>query len=102
MALQKHKPTVPVVPLWELIAQLLPEHDAETEWWTLAEIAPLLGIKRRALAKHARDLWPEAEGHWRLKYSQAISLIRRVVYAGRKLPSRASLERKIKTKKERN
>ena len=87
-------------PLWQLVAELLPDHDPETEWWSIKEIAPLLGLTPRALMKHARDLWPAHEGQYRLKYSQAVSLIRRVCYAGRKLPSRASIERKLKIKKE--
>ena len=78
-------------PLWQLIVELLPPRDAETEWFNLADVAAPLGITPHALSKHARDLWPSHEGHWRLKYSQCVSLIRRVCYAGRKLPSRAQV-----------
>lgn len=84
---------------WQLIAELLPLKDAETEWYSVREIAPLLGLKPRSLMKHCRDLWPDWEGQYRLDHSQAISLIRRVCYAGRKLPSRASIERKLNAKK---
>jgi hypothetical protein len=86
-------------PLWQLIAALLPPKDAETEWFSVREIAPLLGLKPRSVMKHCRDLWPNWEGQYRLNYGQAVSVIRRVVYAGRKLPSRASIERKLKAKK---
>lgn len=85
--------------LWQLIVELLPAKDAETEWFSVREIAPLLGLKPRSVMKHCRDLWPDWEGQYRLKHSQAVSLIRRVVYAGRKLPSRASIECKIRAKK---
>lgn len=77
--------------LWELIVAQLPEKDAATEWYSLSEIAPLLNLTPHSLTKHCRDLWPNWEGHWRLNYSQAVALIRRVAYAGRKLPSRAEL-----------
>lgn len=76
----------PQLKLWERIVAQLPPKDIETEWYSLTEIAPLLGIKPRSLAKHCRDLWPKWEGHYRLNYSQAISLIRRVCYAGKKVP----------------
>lgn len=79
-------------PLWQLIVDRLPARDPETEWYTIAEIAPLVGLRPRSLTKHARDLWPAWDGHYRLNYSQAVSLIRRVAYAGRRLPSRAELE----------
>jgi hypothetical protein len=82
-------------PLWQLVVEHLPEKDPETEWYNLQEIAPLVGITPRSLSKHCRDLWPGWEGHYRLKYSQAISLIRRVCYAGRKLPPRSHFEREI-------
>ncbi len=71
--------------LWERIVARLPSKASE-EWYSLREIAPLLGIKPRSLAKHCRDLWPHWEGHYRLNHSQAVSLIRRVCYAGKKVP----------------
>jgi hypothetical protein len=43
-------------PLWQLVVALLPDRDPETEWFSIQEIAPLLGITPRALMKHARDL----------------------------------------------
>lgn len=86
-------------PLWQLIAALLPAKDAETEWFTVAEIAPLVGLQSPSVLKHCRDLWPDWEGQYRLNYGQAVSLIRRVCYAGRKLPSRAFIERRIQAKK---
>lgn len=81
------------MPMWQLIAALLPSKDTETEWFSVREIAPLVGLKPRSLMKHCRDLWPNWEGQYRLDYDQATSLIRRVCYAGRNLPSRASVER---------
>lgn len=85
--------------LWQLIVELLPPKDPETEWFSVREVAPLLGLQPRSVMKHCRDLWPDWEGQYRLNYGQTVSLIRRVVYAGRKLPSRAAIERKIKAKK---
>lgn len=85
--------------LWQLIVELLPAKDPDTEWFSVREIAPLVGLRPRSVMKHCRDLWPDWEGQYRLNLDQAISLIRRVVYAGRKLPSRASLERKLKAKR---
>jgi hypothetical protein len=86
-------------PLWQLLVQLLPERDPETEWFSIAEVAPLLGIKSRSLLKHARDLWPNWEGQYRLNLGQVHSLIRRVCYAGRKLPDRATVEAQVEAKK---
>jgi hypothetical protein len=85
----------PVKPLWQLIVELLPTRCPETEWYNLKDIAPHLGIKPHALEKHAGDLWPNHEGHYRLNFSQAVSLIRRVCYAGKKLPTREQLELKM-------
>lgn len=78
-------------PLWQLVVAALPPRDVETEWFSLHEIAPLLNLTPHALTHHCRDLWPTHEGHWRLSYSQAVNLIRRVCYAGRKLPSKAQV-----------
>ena len=78
-------------PLWQLIVALLPSIDAGTEWFSPADIAPLVNLTPHALLKHCRDLWPNHEGQWRLNYSQAVSVIRRVCAAGRKLPARADL-----------
>lgn len=74
--------------LWEKIADNLPARDPQTEWYSIEDIAPLLGIKPRILRSHCRDLWPNHDGyaHWRLDHSQAIRLIRRVCWAGRKVP----------------
>ena len=84
---------VPMVePLWKLIVRLLPSRDPSTEWYTVAKIAPLVGMKPRALLHHARDLWPDWEGHYRLSHEEATRLIRRACAAGRKLPSRAAVE----------
>jgi hypothetical protein len=82
-------------PLWELLAELLPARDPESEWYSVADIAPLLGIKRRSVLKHARDLWPGHEGHYRLNKEQAVRLLRRVCYSGRKLPAREVVEAAI-------
>lgn len=79
-------------PLWELILERLPHRDEKTEWYALSEIAPLVGIQRQSLARHARDLWPNWEGHYRLNREQARQLIRRVCYAGRKIPPRREFE----------
>jgi len=78
-------------PLWQLVVALLPPIDAGTEWFALTDIAPLLNLSPHALSKHCRDLWPRHEGHWRLNYSQATAVIRRVCTAGRKRPQRADL-----------
>lgn len=75
----------PSLQLWERIVARLPTKSPE-EWYSLKEIAPLLGLKPRSLAKHARDLWPRWEGHYRLDHARAVSLIRRVCYAGKKVP----------------
>jgi hypothetical protein len=77
--------TVPNTPRWKRIAEQLPPREAE-EWYKLSDIAPLLGIKPRALLEHARDLWPDWEGHFRLNYEQAVRLIKRVSWAGKKVP----------------
>lgn len=77
--------------LWQLVTELLPPRDGIAERFTLPDIAPLLGITSHALSKHARDLWPQNEGHWRLSHAQAVTLIRRVCWAGRKLPPRAQV-----------
>ena len=79
-------------PLWALIAARLPERAEPAEWYSLADIAPLVGIQPRSLARHARDLWPHWEGHYRLTKEQAVTLIRRACYAGRKLPPRSDYE----------
>ncbi|HEX8834301.1 MAG TPA: hypothetical protein VF719_08870 [Abditibacteriaceae bacterium] len=73
--------------LWQIIAAQLPAKDETSEWYSLREIAPLVGLQPRSLAKHCRDLWPAWEGHYRLNHAQAIRLIRRVVVSGRKLPA---------------
>lgn len=79
------KNATPKPQLWERIVVRLPAKSPE-EWYSLKEIAPHLGLKPRSLAKHARDLWPRWEGHYRLDHAQAASLIRRVCYAGKKVP----------------
>ena len=86
---------MPTDPLWRLIVQLLPSRDPDTEWYTVAELAPLVGVKPRALLHHARQLWPGWEGRYRLNHEQAVRLVRRACAAGRKLPSRESLETRI-------
>ena len=80
-------------PLWQLLVTLLPPREPETEWYSISDLSPLLGIKPRSLLKHAHDLWPTWEGHYRLNYDQAVRLIRRVCAAGRKLPSREAVLR---------
>jgi hypothetical protein len=75
----------PRVPCWQSIAARLPAIDPSTEWYTLDQIAPLLGIKVSALTYHCRGLWPGHVGHWRLSRADAERLIKRVCRAGKKV-----------------
>jgi len=80
-------------PLWELLARLLPRG---AEWHTPADVAALFGLTPRAVLKHCRDLWPQWEGQYRLDLDQATRLIRRIVFAGRRVPSREAILRRLK------
>lgn len=80
-------------PLWELLARLLP---TGAEWYTPADVAALFGLTSRAVMKHCRDLWPQWEGQYRLNCDEAARLIRRIVFAGRRVPSRAQVEKSLK------
>ncbi len=73
-------------PLWELLARLLPR---AAEWHTPADVARLFGLTTAAVLKHCRDLWPQWEGQYRLDRDESTRLIRRIVAAGRRVPSRA-------------
>ena len=85
------------VPLWELIARLLPARDSEgAEWYTPADVAALFGLTARAVMKHCRDLWPQWEGQYRLSEVEARRLVRRIVFAGRRVPTRAAVEKRLK------
>lgn len=81
------------VPLWELLARLLPRH---AEWYTPADVALLFDLTPRGVLKHCRDLWPQWEGQYRLSADEASRLIRRIVFAGRRVPSRAQVEKRLK------
>lgn len=81
------------VPLWELLARLLP---SGAEWYTPADVASLFGLTSRAVLKHCRDLFPHWEGQYRLDGDQARRLIKRIVFAGRRVPTRAQIEAQIK------
>lgn len=81
------------VPLWELLTRLLPRH---AEWYTPADVARLFDLTSRAVLKHCRDLWPQWEGQYRLNGDEATRLIRRIVFAGRRVPSRAQIEKRLK------
>ncbi len=72
-----------IIPLWTLIVERLPNRCPETEFYTLTDIAPLLGVKKKSLGKHAARLWPHHRGHWRLDYADAQRLIRYGVACGR-------------------
>lgn len=78
-----------VQPVWAKIALQLPPRDPDAEWYAIKDIAPLLGIKERALQYHARQLFPQHEGQFRLSHAQAVRLIRRVCASGRKVPLKA-------------
>lgn len=92
---------VEAAPLWVLVVELLPSKDAESEFYTLKEIAPLLGrVTPAQLSSHAQDLWPRWEGYYRLNYSQAVSLIRRYCLVGRRLHARADLEARVRQMRE--
>lgn len=80
-------------PLWELLARLLP---SGAEWYTPADVAKLFGITSRGVLRHCRDLWPQWEGQYRLNADEAVRLIRRIVFAGRRVPSRAQVEKRLK------
>ena len=80
-------------PLWELLARLLPR---TAEWHTPADIALLFGLTPPAVLKHCRDLWPQWEGQYRLDRDEATRLIKRIVFAGRRVPSRESVLRRLK------
>lgn len=93
-------PVIPIpnstgeVPLWELLARLLP---SSAEWHTPADVAALFGLTPRAVLKHCRDLWPQWEGQYRLDPEEATRLIKRIVFAGRRVPSRESVLRRLKS-----
>ena len=80
-------------PLWELLARLLPRG---AEWYTPADVAAIFGLTSRAVLKHCRDLWPQWEGQYRLDAGEAARLIKRIVFAGRRVPSRAAVEKKLR------
>jgi hypothetical protein len=69
---------------WQQIVERLPQRAAD-EWYTLRDLSPFLGVKPNSLSKHARDLWPQHTGHWRLSFEEASRLIRRVCLAGKKV-----------------
>ena len=73
-------------PLWSTIARALPPRDPASEWYSIKDLAPLVGLKPRALQLHARRLFPDHEGQFRLDHEQAVRLIRRVCASGRKVP----------------
>ena len=85
-------PSPDEAPLWELLALLLPRG---AEWYTPTDIAALFGLTSRAVLKHCRDLWPRWEGQYRLDAAQAGRLIKRIVFAGRRVPTRAAVEREL-------
>lgn len=88
-------------PLWQLVVELLPVKDPETEFYSLRDIAPLLGrVTPAQLSSHAQDLWPRWEGHYRLNYAQAVSLIRRYCQVGRLLHPRPDLEQMVLNQRE--
>lgn len=65
--------------------------DPNAEWYELEVVAPLLGITEHATRRHCRDLWPRTPSRperkiWRLSLEEAQRLIKRVVYAGKKVP----------------
>ncbi len=69
---------------YQLIIELLPLRDPETEWFTLRDIAPLFKITERQLRRYCEELWPHRKGeHKRLNFTDACSLIRRAWFAGR-------------------
>jgi len=89
------KPSAPL-PLWALFAALLPLKVAGADFYTPAEIADVVGIGAASVLHHCRDLFPSHEGQYRLTRKQAELVLIRVCAVGRKLPSRASLERRLK------
>lgn len=91
--LSRGEPPQGEVPLWELLARLLP---SGAEWHTPADVAALFGLTSRGVLKHCRDLWPQWEGQYRLSADEATRLIRRIVFAGRRVPSRAQVEKCLK------
>lgn len=82
-------------PLWELMSRLLPPG---AEWYRPADIAALFGLTPRAVMKHCRDLWPSRDGQYRLSFDEARRVIRRICFAGRRVPSREIVEAKLRQK----
>lgn len=86
---------------WELACALLPERDTEegTEYYDLRDIARCLGpVTSDRLARHAKDLWPNYEGFYRLSFSEALRLIKRYLFVGRRRFERDDLELLVRNK----
>ena len=85
---------------WQLAAELLPQRDPECEFYTLFDIAPCVGnVTPHILRQHARDLWRQREGHYRLSHEKAIALIKRYLLVGKKRFARAALERMVEERR---
>ena len=74
-----------------LVKNIVAKLDEGAEWYELDVLAPLLGITQHATRRHCRDLWPKTPSNperriWRLSLNEAERLVKRVVYAGKKVP----------------
>ena len=86
---------------WELAAALLPERDTEegTEYYDVRDIMGCLGpVSSYSLSRHAMDIWPNYEGNYRFKFSDAVRLIKRYMLVGRKRFDRDELELMVRNK----
>jgi hypothetical protein len=99
MAQRPYNQLLADVPLWRLLAALLPQKVTKSEWYTPREISRVCGLRPRSIMHHCRALFPNWEGQYRLSREQAEMVLQRVCSSGRKLPSRESIEAKVIAKR---